>query len=154
MLSLAFDLLDLGLGLVDDLLLALFAFAGRLDGDGFHQRDGAIEGGLAHLGYELDSRQAHVDQLDAATGRLALTILGKRMLGVLFDLLRDLEPSQRNRFLGLRGHDEVEHGLVRLGTGGLFAGFAGLRDHLRRQAQTCKSSCGSCSGRSRRGCWW
>ena len=47
----------------------------------------------------------------------------------------DLEPAQRDRFLGLGRHDEVEHGLLRLGAGGLLARLAGPRDHLRGQPQ-------------------
>ena len=153
LLALALDLLDLGLGLVDDLVLALFALADGLDGDRFHQRDGSVECGLADLRHELDAGQSDVDQLDAAALlTLALAGLGQAALGVLLDLGRDLEPAQRDRFLGLGRNDEVENGLVLVGVGPFLAGCRRPVATSRAGGPAYRSSCGWCSERSRPAC--
>ena len=153
LLPLALDLLDLGLRLVDDLLLALFALAGRLDGDGFHQRDGAVEGGLAHLGHELDPRQADVDQLDAAArglcpGHPRPAHAGRSRLICCVILSR---PSETD---SLASGGTIKSSMAWSGsaTVGLFPGRAARGDHLRAGGPGCRSSCGWCSGRSRPGC--
>jgi hypothetical protein len=104
--------LDVGLGLVDDLLRALFTSLIVLTAMASINPDGGSKA-ASRFGARLDPRQADVEADAAAPGLVQADsgLLRQGVLSVLFDLVRDLEPTA-DRFLGLGGR-EVEQGPVR-----------------------------------------